>query len=285
VKEQMDLVKAGQLKPEECLLAPQDPETGKPVILHGGSATWNAHRRRWVLISTEAFGTSMLGEIWYQEAETPLGPWVYARKILTHDKYSFYNPRQHPEFEQESGRILYFEGTYTTLFSGNEFPTPWYDYNQMMYKLDLNDPRLALPVAIYAVPGGDGPVRYRTRAKLPDDVASQAPAIAFFACDRMVPGLVAVEVDGQAPGKNVQTFAPTAPFYALPKDVKPVPPTAVPLYEFYDATRSWRAYSLDPDWKHAGFARQGDGPACYVWRNPLGPTIRFDLMAEQAASK
>ena len=58
------------------------------------------------------------------EADAPLGPWVYARKIVTHDDYSFYNPKQHPLFDQEGGRIIYFEGTYTTTFSGNKDPDP-----------------------------------------------------------------------------------------------------------------------------------------------------------------
>ena len=52
-------------------------------------------------------------------------------------------------FDKEGGRIIFFEGTYTTTFSGNPDPTPRYDYNQVMYQLDLSDPRLALPVAIY----------------------------------------------------------------------------------------------------------------------------------------
>ena len=73
------------------------------------------------------------------------GPWVYARKVVTHDKYSFYNPKQHPMFDQDGGRVIYFEGTYTTTFSGNTDPTPRYDYNQIMYRLDLADPRLAMP--------------------------------------------------------------------------------------------------------------------------------------------
>src|SRR6185437_11783093 len=90
-----------------------------------------------------------LGEVWYAEADSPLGPWVYARKIVTHDKYSFYNPKQHPMFDKENGRIIYFEGTYTTTFSGNNNPTPRYDYNQVMYRLDLSDRRLNLPVAVY----------------------------------------------------------------------------------------------------------------------------------------
>jgi hypothetical protein len=85
----------------------------------------------------------MLGEVSYAEADAPTGPWTTARKIVTHDKYSFYNPKQHPYFDQEGGRIIYFEGTYTKTFSGNEQGTPRYDYNQIMYRLDLSDPRLA----------------------------------------------------------------------------------------------------------------------------------------------
>ena len=48
----------------------------------------------------------------------------------------------HPVFNQQRGRLVYFEGTYCSTFSGNEDKTPRYDYNQMMYRLDLADPRL-----------------------------------------------------------------------------------------------------------------------------------------------
>src|SRR5947209_632238 len=106
------------------------------------------------MIAVEAGGTSMLGEVWYAEADTPLGPWAYARKIATHDKYSFYNPKQHPEFDKDGGRVIFFEGTYSATFSGNPDPTPRYDYNQVMYKLDLSDPRLNLPVPVYAAADG-----------------------------------------------------------------------------------------------------------------------------------
>ena len=84
----------------------------------------------------------MLGEIWYAEADDPTGPWEKARKIVTHEKYSFYNPAQHPFLFQDGGRIIYFEGTYTAEFSGNKSHTPRYDYNQVMYRLDLRDERL-----------------------------------------------------------------------------------------------------------------------------------------------
>ena len=63
-------------------------------------------------------------------------------RIVTHDDYSFYNVRHHPYFDGEGGRYLYFEGTYTRTFSDTETATPRYDYNQVMYRLDLADPRL-----------------------------------------------------------------------------------------------------------------------------------------------
>jgi len=146
---QRKLVEAGRLTREEALPHLSDIDTGKPILAHRGTVYWNDYRRRWVMIATETFGTSVLGEVWYAEADTLEGPWAYARKIVTHDKYSFYNPKQHPMFDKEGGRIVFFEGTYTNTFSGNPDQTPRYDYNQVMYKLDLSDPRLVLPVPVY----------------------------------------------------------------------------------------------------------------------------------------
>ena len=67
-----------------------------------------------------------------------------AKKIVTHDRYTFYNPTQHPFFDQDGGRTIYFEGTYTNQFTGRPEtpPTPRYEYNQIMYRLDLADTRL-----------------------------------------------------------------------------------------------------------------------------------------------
>ena len=113
--------------------------------MHSGSINWNAHRRKWIQIAVQAGGdSSYLGEVWYSEADSPTGPWRRTRKVVTHDKYTFYNPKHHPFFDQEGGRFIYFEGTYASTFSRAEFPTPRYDYNQMMYRLDLEDPRLKL---------------------------------------------------------------------------------------------------------------------------------------------
>ncbi len=141
-KEERDFIKAGLMKSDEAFFQPLDVESKKTIQMHGGSVCWNDYRQRWILIATESFGSSLLGEIWYSEADQPTGPWKRARKIITHDTYSFYNPVQQPFFDQEDGRIIYLQGTYTMEFSGNKNPTPRYDYNQIMYRLDLSDARL-----------------------------------------------------------------------------------------------------------------------------------------------
>ena len=84
-------------------------------------------------------------------AHTPTGPWGYGRRIATHDEHNFDNIAYHPFFDQEAGRLVYFEGTLTASFSGAREKTPRYDYNQIMYRFALDDPRLTLPVAIYRV--------------------------------------------------------------------------------------------------------------------------------------
>ncbi|MCP5525968.1 MAG: hypothetical protein H7A47_04080 [Verrucomicrobiales bacterium] len=138
-----DLLARGAIRPDEAHYSPTDVDTGKRVRLHRGSVHWNPHRQRWVVIAVEKGGTSSLGEVWYGEALEPTGPWRKVKKIVTHERYSFYNPVHHAFLDEDGGRRIYFEGTYANTFSGNEFPTPRYDYNQIMYRLDLDDPRLA----------------------------------------------------------------------------------------------------------------------------------------------
>jgi hypothetical protein len=137
-------IESGKLTAEEACFVPRDIETDEPIRLHRGSVAWNPHRQRWIVIAGQQHGISYLGEIWYAEAPALTGPWRRARKVVTHERYSFYNPVHHPCFDQDHGRVIYFEGTYTTTFSGNPVPTPRYDYNQIMYRLDLDDPRLNL---------------------------------------------------------------------------------------------------------------------------------------------
>jgi len=140
-REQAELVKAGLLQPSECQFRPVDAASGKAFGPHACSIGWSPHRKRWTMILSEIMGSSMLGEIWYLEAAAPEGPWSNAVKVVTHNEMTFYNPLQHPELSAD-GPYLYFEGTYTRTFSGAKVPTPYYDYNQVMYRLDLLDKRV-----------------------------------------------------------------------------------------------------------------------------------------------
>ncbi|MEE8450748.1 MAG: hypothetical protein V3R99_02505 [Thermoguttaceae bacterium] len=149
-KMQDRLISQGTIRPEEAIRNFRDSETDRPIKAHRGSVYFNDYRNRWVMIFTETGGgPSQLGEVYYAEADDLTGPWpaagTRAKKIVTHDDYSFYNPKHHPMFDQQGGRIIYFEGTYTKTFSAAKEPTPRYDYNQIMYRLDLSDPRLGLP--------------------------------------------------------------------------------------------------------------------------------------------
>ncbi|WZO98253.1 hypothetical protein EP7_005313 [Isosphaeraceae bacterium EP7] len=149
-KEQAELVAAGKMTREESPFRLQDVDGGRPFLLHGGSCSWNEYRKKYVMIASEVLGATVLGEVWYSEADAPEGPWADARKIITHankpgDAHDFYNPTQHPFLDREGGRVIYLEGTYVNTFSGNPHPTPYYEYNQILYRLDLSDPRLKLP--------------------------------------------------------------------------------------------------------------------------------------------
>jgi hypothetical protein len=121
-----------------------DHATDAVVNTHSGSIAWNSYRQRWVTVFMQKFGKpSAFGELWYAEAKSPFGPWGHAIKVLSHENYSFYNPRLHPEFTMKDPRVLFFEGTYTATFANRPEPTPRYDYNQVLYRLDLDDPALA----------------------------------------------------------------------------------------------------------------------------------------------
>jgi len=128
------------LKPQTTLVSASDGAMIKP---HSGSIAWNEYRGRWVTVFMEAFGKpSAFGEIWYAEAEAPTGPWGKAVKVLSHRNYTFYNPRLHPELTPAKSAVLLFEGTYSQTFADHPPATPRYDYNQILYRLDLDSAAL-----------------------------------------------------------------------------------------------------------------------------------------------
>lgn len=121
----------------------QDPQRWerREVKLPAGAGrpscvVWNEYRRRWLLLSENS------GDVYYAEAQHPEGPYGDPVKILHHENYNLYNVVTHPFFNQDDSRTIYFEGTYTDAFSTAKMKTPRYNYNQIMYRLRLDDSRL-----------------------------------------------------------------------------------------------------------------------------------------------
>jgi len=262
-----------------------DIQSGRKITPHGGSVYYNAYRRKWITIFVEAGGeSSYLGEVWYAEADTPVGPWAYARKVVTHNKYSFYNPKQHPYFDQDAGRIIFFEGTYSQMFSGSaENATPRYDYNQIMYRLNLDDPRLVLPVAVYQVRDENG----RRDYLLCDAVEKtgkwdSVESTPFYAVESHRAGsdLVAVYTqripagDGQTIRLTTIRPDPSAEplFYSLPSGSPGENSCIVPLCEYRHADTGQYLYSTEPQLSEKAWVRT-ENPLCRVWKSPPAPLL------------
>ena len=137
---QKDLISQGVISQEEAHIQTLDLISGQEVDVGRGSISWNPYRQRWILIAGKQ-------DVWYSEADTPVGPWVYVVKVASHDQF-FYNPVHHPFLDQEEGQRIYFQGTFTKFFS-KEPAIPRYDYNQLMYGLSLNSSQLRVPVPVY----------------------------------------------------------------------------------------------------------------------------------------
>ena len=265
----MDHKQVNRLIADKKITAGESPihliniETGKPVLTQHGSVYWNDHRQRWVMVISQSFGSSMLGEIWFAEAARPEGPWFYARKIVTHDDYSFYNPKQHPYFAKDGGRTLFFEATYTSTFSGNKHPTPLYDYNQVMYRLQLDDPRLNLPVPVYERPGDTGSTwsTLRHGNALPQ----------FFGLPKSANGMVAIGRDEKT-GRLVRLVKGTdALFHAAADPVVLGQNYLLPLHEWtrVDQGKTIYFYGIEPPAKRK-WQRSAE-PLGHVW--PLRRSI------------
>jgi hypothetical protein len=270
-----------------------DVQSGKEIEPHGGSVYFNVYRHKWISIFLQAGGeSSYIGEVWYAEADTPVGPWTYARKVVTHNKYSFYNPKQHPYFDQDGGRTIYFEGTYSHTFSGSpENATPRYDYNQIMYRLSLDDPRLVLPAPVYQVRDGQNGKQY-----LLGDAIAQADrwdsieSVAFYAVapDRTDKQLIPLYIETVSTTKGpthrfitesrtsaqpVLSAANGPLFSALPpSEAADANPCLAPLYEYRHTGSGQFLYSTEPRMQENGWQRT-EKPVCRVWKAPPGPLL------------
>jgi hypothetical protein len=256
----------------------KDIDSGAGFTPLSVSMAWNPYRERYtetiqVTGSTGFLGTPLF-QNWYSEADTPMGPWVYGRMVASHPNYNFYSTRQHPYFKQANGRFIYFESTYTNLYTfGPAAATPRYDYNQLMYRLDVDDPRVVLPMPVYDQAGPASPGDFITKTGVRPGTAVKAAV--FMAPDRAgMPGTVPYwwndadcEPRALAAGGTPLT---TPVFWALPPNVAPA--NTILLYEFTkNSNPSVKAYGTGspPNGYGAGVA------IARVWTNPIN--VRFPV--------
>ena len=209
------LITAGKMKAGEGLIQLRDFMSANAVAPFGSTVEWNEFRQRWIMLVQ-----GKPGEIWCSEGDTPLGPWVYATRVVMHDRYAFYLPVQHPFFAQDHDRLIYFEATYTDFFSNTPARTPRYDYNQIMYRLAMDDPRLFLPAPVYRLTGG----RYAMREGIAGSSGwRNVQEVAFFGLppgrqrEAVVPIFAEAGARGTVLTRNPPAGGKAEPlFYALP---------------------------------------------------------------------
>ena len=286
---QQELVKLGLLKPEEGLYNLRDVETGKAIRPATGSVFWNAFRHRWVMTVQEIGGSSLLGEVWYAEADTITGPWVYGRKIISHQNYSFYNPTQHPVLDASGGKRIFLEGTYTRTFTQNQDPTPRYEYNQMMYGLSLDSPALYLPSPVYTLRTGKRNIyvcreRLNVYGESGEFKSADIADIPFLA---MPPGRQTQGTMGFVQDKltgKLQITAENALFYALPSSHAPSGAEA-PVYEYRNRATGEAKYAMSDPSGSGGWERSST-PIFVAWKAPTqGPRLQdWDTLPVRAGT-
>jgi hypothetical protein len=147
-----------------------------------------------------------------------------------------------------------------------------------MYRLDLADPRMFLPVAVYRTKIGKETC-YRTKSDIPDS-ASGSSKVVFFAPDRHRAATVPVfEIADQKTGRSRLSLSKPrdgsahVAFYALPPTMaKAEGSPVVPLHEFRTSGGEYLYATSDADLPK-GCVRASK-PLCHVWPNPL----RLDWM-------
>lgn len=207
IVQQKALIDSGLIKPEEAWIFIQDFYSGERLTVNRGSVAFNPYLNKWIFL----FGVQP-GAVWLAMADAPLGPWTYAQRIAKHDKY-FYNPVHHTFFDANKGQEIYFEGTYTQAFLPDKNFTPRYEYNQIMYKLDLADKRLATPQPLY-YSSQNGKMGFAKTVKKEEQGHLTIPFYAYNSAD-LQKGLIPVYANDKNSLTLTKQSSP-ALFYALP---------------------------------------------------------------------
>jgi len=142
---------------ESWRLAFRQRGTNNTLVMARGSTHWNDFLQAYLMIAQpDIMHSGAAGEIYAAKAPNPQGPWTDAVLVAQHNSTgsmlgnsaggtytaaasNLYNPTQHAFLDRHGGEIVYFSGTFSTSFSSQETATPRYDYNSLMYRLNLSD--------------------------------------------------------------------------------------------------------------------------------------------------
>lgn len=142
--DERSLIAAKQMKKEDARMQLQDSSGGGTVTVSSADVAWNAYRKRWVMIASGSAGLGGAGHaLWYAESDKAEGPWKLAMKVADEAGTSLDDPSLHPFFDQDGGRWIYFEATVSASTGPSAMRVPRYEQNQMMFRLDLSEERLA----------------------------------------------------------------------------------------------------------------------------------------------
>lgn len=254
-------------------------EPGAPhrVPIKASARDYNSFRKRYVEVITEDQPAFVpLDATWYTEADTPMGPWVYARRITGAGSRSIYNPTIAP-LRKNDGAQLFFAAVYAAPYIPTP-PLPYYNYSVVMHMLDVSDLRTALPVPVYELTGADNAsFRLGTKAAVHPGMPAELPA-PFFAYDRPAANTVPAYLVGAScrPDHGLlvghqpalpQRYEPD--FYVLPGTVRNGPDDSVALYEyslgFYPP---YHVYAVDGAPEPVGFTKNPT-PVARVLTNPM----------------
>jgi len=119
------------IKWAEAHLQLTDASNDKDVLLHSGSIRYSAYRKAWLLI-----GADEKGDVWFAQSAHVDGPWQSAVQIAMHGGKAFDEVMQLDALDTKDGRLVHFLGTIT------DESLPRYRGTQVMYRIDLDEPRL-----------------------------------------------------------------------------------------------------------------------------------------------
>lgn len=141
--EEAKLAGEGAIEKSRERLQMTSASDGKAISLASGSISWNSHRKKWVLLASDAAtGKSRSGRIWFAEADDAAGPWTATKCVVNQEPAGLSDPLHLEAFDQDNGRVIYFDAT-VSASAGGTSALPRFDRNRMMFRLDLDDARLS----------------------------------------------------------------------------------------------------------------------------------------------